>query len=65
VRADGSRARFAVRRVEQFPKTRFPTDAVYYPTLIPMLRLVTCGGSFDPVARSYRSNVIVFATLAG
>ena len=64
VRADGSRARFAVERVEQYPKTRFPTDDVYYPTLTPRLRLVTCGGSFDPVAHSYRSNVIVFARLA-
>jgi Sortase domain len=64
VRADGSRARFTVGRVERYPKSRFPTDAVYYPTLTPMVRLVTCGGSFDPVARSYRSNVIVFATLA-
>jgi Sortase domain len=65
VRADGSRARFAVERVGRYPKTRFPTDDVYYPTLTPRLRLVTCGGSFDPVAHSYRSNVIVFAKLAG
>jgi hypothetical protein len=63
VRADGSLARFAVERVEQYPKARFPTDDVYYPTLTPRLRLVTCGGSFDPVAHSYRSNVIVFARL--
>jgi hypothetical protein len=63
VRTDGSRVRFAVERVEQYPKTRFPTDDVYYPTLTPRLRLVTCGGSFDPEARSYRSNVIVFAKL--
>jgi sortase (surface protein transpeptidase) len=62
-RADGSRARFAVDRTEQFPKSRFPTDAVYYPTLTPALRLVTCGGSFDATAGHYRSNVIVFATL--
>ena len=48
----------------RFP-ARFPTDEVYYPTLTPRLRLVTCGGSFDPVAHSYRSNVIVFARLAG
>jgi hypothetical protein len=65
VRADGSRARFAVERVARYPKTRFPTDDVYYPTLAPRLRLVTCGGSFDPAAGSYRSNVIVFARLAG
>jgi hypothetical protein len=63
VRADGSTVRFAVDRTEQFPKSRFPTDDVYYPTGTPELRLVTCGGSFDATARHYRSNVIVFATL--
>jgi hypothetical protein len=29
---------------------------------VPALRLVTCGGSFDDKRRSYRSNVVVFAT---
>jgi hypothetical protein len=63
VRADGSRVRFAVERVAQYDKARFPTDEVYYPTLTPALRLVTCGGEFDATVRHYRSNVIVFATL--
>jgi sortase (surface protein transpeptidase) len=63
-RADGSSVRFIVQRTEQYPKDRFPTDAVYYPTLTPALRLVTCGGDFDATAGHYRSNVIVFATLA-
>ena len=65
VRGDGSVVRFTVDRVEQYPKTRFPTDDVYYPTGTPRLRLVTCGGTFDYEQRSYRSNVIVFADLAG
>jgi sortase (surface protein transpeptidase) len=64
-RADGSTLRFVVQRTRQYPKARFPTDDVYYPTLTARLRLVTCGGSFDPVAHSYRSNVIVFAKLVG
>jgi sortase (surface protein transpeptidase) len=63
VRADGSTVRFAVARTAQYGKTRFPTDEVYYPTLTPALRLVTCGGSFDATAGHYRSNLIVFATL--
>jgi hypothetical protein len=46
-RADGSSVRFVVQRTEQYPKDRFPTDAVYYPTLTPGLHLVTCGGQFD------------------
>jgi hypothetical protein len=61
--ADGTVFRFSVDRVEQYPKTRFPTADVYYPTLTPKLRLVTCGGSFDRASHHYRSNVIAFATL--
>jgi sortase (surface protein transpeptidase) len=63
-RADGSSVRFVVQRTEQYPKDRFPTDEVYYPTLTPALRLVTCGGDFDATIGRYRSNLIVFATMA-
>jgi sortase (surface protein transpeptidase) len=62
-RADGSVVRFVVQRTAQYPKRRFPTDEVYYPTLTPALRLVTCGGSFDATAGHYRSNIIVFAAI--
>jgi sortase (surface protein transpeptidase) len=62
-RADGSLVRFVVERTEQFPKQRFPTDDVYYPTLTPGLRLVTCGGLFDRRTGHYRSNLIIFATM--
>jgi sortase (surface protein transpeptidase) len=64
-RADGSTVRFVVQRSRQYPKRRFPTDEVYYPTLSPELRLVTCGGRFDAGWGHYLSNVIVFATAAG
>jgi sortase (surface protein transpeptidase) len=63
VRADGSTVRFSVDRTEQYPKSRFPTDDVYYPTLSTELRLVTCGGAFDTSIGHYKSNVIVFARL--
>jgi Sortase domain len=63
-RADRSRVRFTVERLEQVDKLRFPTDDVYYPTLTPRLRLVTCGGAFDRASGHYRSNVIVYATLS-
>jgi hypothetical protein len=62
-RADRSRVRFVVQRTEQYDKLRFPTDEVYYPTLTSALRLVTCGGQFDPTTGHYRSNIIVFAGL--
>jgi sortase (surface protein transpeptidase) len=63
-RKDGSTANFVVTKVDRVPKDTFPTDAVYGNTLDPELRLITCGGSFDREARSYRDNIIVFATLA-
>ena len=63
-RADGSTIRFRVTAVKQVAKSRFPTDEVYAPDLTPSLRLITCGGSFDRSIRSYRNNVIVFATPA-
>jgi hypothetical protein len=62
-RADGSVVRFVVERTALYDKQHFPTDAVYYPTLAPALRLVTCGGRFDFSTGHYRSNVIVFATI--
>lgn len=61
---DGRTAAFIVDRTERRPKTRFPTTDVYFPTLRPVLRLVTCGGSFDESSGHYRDNVIVFASLA-
>jgi hypothetical protein len=63
-RADGSTAAFRVTGSARVPKTGFPTDLVYSPTLQPALRLVTCGGSFDSQARSYRDNVIVYTVPA-
>ena len=62
-RADGTRPRFVVQRIQQIPKTRFPTSEVYGDTAGPELRLITCGGSFDRDARSYRDNIIAYATL--
>jgi sortase (surface protein transpeptidase) len=62
-REDGTTARFSVRRVDLVPKNAFPTEAVYGDTADAQLRLITCGGAFDRSARSYVSNVIVYATL--
>jgi sortase (surface protein transpeptidase) len=60
-RADGSVVRFTVTRVDRYPKSTFPTAEVYGPTADAQLRLITCGGSFDPSARSYVDDVVVFA----
>jgi sortase family protein len=62
--ADGRILVFRVQRVERYPKDKFPTEAVYLPTLNRELRLITCGGDFDYAAGSYRDNIVVYATLA-
>jgi hypothetical protein len=60
-RSDGSVITFRVDRVEQRERSSFPTDQVYWPTLRPELRLITCGGHYDRSRGGYLSNVIVFA----
>lgn len=64
-RADGRAAVFAVRRVAQFDKTRFPTRAVYGAVDHAALRLITCGGTYDAPRHRYLANVVVFADLVG
>jgi sortase (surface protein transpeptidase) len=63
VRTDGTSVVFAVTGTSRVPKSAFPTDLVYSPLPVPALRLVTCGGSFDHSARSYRDNLIVDAAI--
>ena len=62
-RADGSVAVFKVTSLHLYPKARFPAAAVYGPVPEPQLRLITCGGTFDPATGHYLSNVIAFAQL--
>ncbi|MBM7785484.1 class F sortase [Tenggerimyces flavus] len=63
-RADKSDIRFVVDRVEKFDKDDFPSVDVYFPTVNPTLRLITCGGDFIRSAGGYQENVVVFASLA-
>jgi hypothetical protein len=60
-RADGTLAAFRVTSVSTYPKDAFPTQAVYGPTPDAELRLITCGGAFDPGSGSYLSNIVVYA----
>lgn len=62
-RADHSSVTFVVDSARRVSKAAFPTELVYSPKPVAMLRLVTCGGAFDPAARSYRDNIIVNATI--
>lgn len=63
VRSDRSVAEFTVDGVEQIGKNTFPTSRVYGNLGSAGLRLITCGGVFNPKARSYTDNIIVYATL--
>jgi Sortase domain len=60
-RRDGSVVRFVVERLQQLPKSGFPTQEVYGEVPYVGLRLVTCGGAFDRSTGHYVDNVIVFA----
>jgi len=63
-RSDGKAFDFRVVSVESHAKAAFPTALVYGPAPGPVLRLVTCGGVFDPRSRHYRDNVVVTAVPA-
>ena len=60
-RAGGTLAVFRVYAERSYPKDRFPTQKVYGPAPDPELRLITCGGTFDPAIGSYLNNVVVYA----
>lgn len=60
--ADGSTQKFVVSKSEQQLKQQLPVERIWNDTDEVVLRLVTCGGEFDPDERSYKSNVIVYAT---
>jgi Sortase domain len=62
-RADGTEAVFTVDRVEEYAKARFPTVRVFGNTTRAELRLITCGGHFDPHKHSYENNIVVYAHL--
>jgi len=62
-RADGTLAVFGITRVQMYSKDAFPTIQVYGADPDPELRLITCGGTFDPDTGHYLSNVVAYATV--
>ena len=62
-RADGTIAVFRIDGVRSYPKDNFPSLQVYGNIDHAGLRLITCGGVFDPSKSSYQSNIVVFASL--
>ncbi|MFB6561417.1 MULTISPECIES: class F sortase [unclassified Streptomyces] len=64
-RQDGKTVTFTVDKVAEYPKAEFPTLEVYKNVDHAGLRLVTCGGNFDPKKHYYDSNVVVYARMTG
>jgi len=62
--ADGTTQRWTVTGREQHPKDALP-EGLFARSGDAELALVTCGGPFDRTRRSYRDNVIVWATPSG
>ena len=58
----GQTRSYRVETVDRYDKTALPEDIVFARSGPERLVLVTCGGRFDPVARSYDDNVVVVAT---
>lgn len=58
---NGTVLRYRVTGNTQYDKTDLPAEEVFRKTGETVLQLVTCGGEFDPDARSYLANVVVTA----
>ncbi|NBM20536.1 class F sortase, partial [Streptomyces sp. GC420] len=61
-RSDGRTAVYTVDSVKSYEKSAFPSTKVYGKRGRPELRLITCGGGYNP-RTGYDSNVVVFAHL--
>jgi Sortase domain len=61
--ADGVTAIFRVTGVREYRKSKFPSGFIYGATDYAALRLITCGGPFDPATGHYLSSTVVFASL--
>ena len=61
--ADGTTAVFRVTGVRAYSKASFPSSTVYGPTDNAALRLITCGGDFDPATGHYLGSTVVYASL--
>lgn len=62
--ADGTRVAYTITRLQQVAKDDFPTAEVYGDTAGPEIRLISCGGVFDPDSGHYSDNLIAYGTQA-
>ncbi|WP_223269505.1 class F sortase [Frigoribacterium sp. ACAM 257] len=61
---EGTAVRYVVDEVVDVPKAEFPTARVFGAQPADQLRLITCGGVFDPGSGHYDQNRVVFASPA-
>ncbi len=52
---------YQVETIVLYDKAELPSAELFRATGAHALHLVTCGGTFDPEARSYRGNQVVTA----
>jgi hypothetical protein len=64
-RPDGTITRFLVGRLERHPMAALPTSRIWTKANRPLLRLITCAGSFDHATGHYRDNLILYASPTG
>jgi sortase (surface protein transpeptidase) len=62
-RADGTTATFVVMATKQLPRYKFPTQEVYGNINYAGIRLITCGGTFNPTTLKYSHNTVVYGKL--
>jgi hypothetical protein len=61
--ADGITAVFRVTGVREYAKDEYPASIIYGSSDYAALRVITCGGTFDPATGHYLNSVVVFASL--
>ena len=59
--SDGSTRRYRITDNVLYDKTSLPAEELFRKDGDEVLRLITCGGTFDPDERSYLGNVVVTA----
>jgi Sortase domain len=60
---DGITAVFRVTGVREYGKTNYPANIIYGSSDYAALRVITCGGAFDPATGHYLNSIVVFASL--
>jgi sortase (surface protein transpeptidase) len=60
----GVEHRFVVQRSARYPKDDLPYRQIWGASDVPVLRLITCAGSYVKGAGGYQDNLVVYATAA-